>query len=196
MTPEEKARRRIDQQLQQCGWAVMDYNDLDLTAGPGVAAREFPLRGGFADYLLYADGKAVGVVEAKPEGHTLTGVETQSGKYKDGLPAGLPHFRLPLPFAYESTGTETQFTNALEPDARGRVLFAFHRPEEMIRLATLDEQLRARLRAMPLLNTTRLWRVQVESVRNLEASLADNRPRSLIQMATGSGKTFTGSAMT
>jgi len=126
-----------------------------------------------------------------PEGHNLTGVETQSGKYLDGLPNGLPHYRLPLPFAYESTGTVTHFTNALEPDARSREVFTFHRPEELIRLATLDLQMRGLLRKMPSLNTQRLWRVQVDSIQNLEVSLADNRPRSLIQMATGSGKTYT-----
>src|ERR1700709_169957 len=113
MTPEQRARQNIDRLLHDSGWLVQDYAGMDLSAGPGIAVREFPLKGGFADYLLYADRRAVGVVEAKPEGHTLTGVETQSGKYKDGLPKNLPHFRLPLPFAYESTGTVTRFTNAL-----------------------------------------------------------------------------------
>src|SRR6516225_2622533 len=151
MTPEQKARLSIDRQLEASGWVVQDYADMNISAGLGVAVREFPLKTGFADYLLYADYKALGVVEAKPEGHTLAGVETQSGKYLDGLPNGLPSFRLPLPFAYESTGTVTQFTNALEPDARSREVFTFHRPEELIRLATLDEQVRALLRRMPAL---------------------------------------------
>jgi hypothetical protein len=75
---------------------------MNISAGPGVAIREFPLSTGEADYLLYTDAKAIGVVEAKPEGHSLTGVETQSGKYLDGLPANLPNYRLPLPFVYES----------------------------------------------------------------------------------------------
>lgn len=101
-----------------------------VSAGPGVAVREFPLTTGDADYMLYADARAIGVVEAKPKGHTLTGVETQSGKYLDGLPAGLPHHRLPLPFAYESTGEVTQFATTLETDARSRAVFTLHRPEE------------------------------------------------------------------
>jgi type I restriction enzyme R subunit len=191
MTPEQKSRQEIDRQLEQCGWIVQTFRDMNISAGPGVAVREFPLKSGFADYLLYADCKALGVIEAKPEGHTLTGVETQSGKYMDGLPSGLPSFHLPLPFAYESTGTVSQFTNALEPDARSREVFTFHRPEELIRLVKLDHQVRGLLRQMPELNTQRLWRVQVDSIQNLEVSLADNRPRSLIQMATGSGKTYT-----
>ena len=99
--------------------------------------------------MLYAGGKAIGVVEAKPVGHALTGVEVQSAKYTSGLPAGLPHYHLPLPFAYESTGAVTQFTNKLDPHPRSREVFTFHRPEELIRLATQDAQLRARLCVMP-----------------------------------------------
>src|SRR3954452_14530648 len=106
MTPEQLSRQQIDRQLEQAGWLVQDYKDMHLSAGPGVAVREFPLKTGFADYMLYADCRAVGVVEAKPEGHTLTGVETQSGKYLDGLRNKVPAHCLPLPFAYESTGTE------------------------------------------------------------------------------------------
>ncbi|MGH9123596.1 MAG: restriction endonuclease subunit R, partial [Acidimicrobiales bacterium] len=96
MTPEQLARQNIDRWLEVSGWIVQDYRELNISAGPGVAVREFPLKSGTADYMLYADCRAVGVVEAKPEGHTLTGVETQSGKYLDGLPANLPHFVLPL----------------------------------------------------------------------------------------------------
>lgn len=190
--PEQQTRQSIDTQLQQCGWLVQDHKEMNITAGPGVAVREFPLKTGFADYMLYADGKAIGVVEAKPEGHTLTGVEIQSTKYVEGLPDPLPNWHRPLPFAYESTGVETQFTNGLNPHPRSRLVFTFHRPEELIRLAKLGpDQLRANLRAMPALNTDRLWKVQTEAITKLEQSLANNRPRSLIQMATGSGKTYT-----
>ena len=191
MTPEDKARQRIDQQLERCGWTVQDYRDMNISAAQGVAVREFPLTTGESDYMLYADGKAIGVVEAKPEGHSLTGVETQSGKYLDGLPANLPHYRLPLPFAYESTGAVTRFANNLEPHARSREVFTFHRPQELIRLVNLDSQVRTLLHQLPPLDSGRLWRVQTEAIQNLEKSLADNRPRALIQMATGSGKTFT-----
>jgi type I restriction enzyme R subunit len=97
----------------------------------------------------------------------------------------------PLPFAYETTGVVTQFTNNLDPEPRSREVFTFHRPEELIRLAKMDVQLRAKLQLMPELNAAGLWDVQQEAVGNLEVSLAENRPRSLIQMATGSGKTYT-----
>ena len=191
LTPEQQAREQIDHQLEEAGWQVQNYREMNISAGLGIAVREFRLKSGSADYMLYADGKAIGVVEAKPEGHPLSGVELQSKKYTDGLPAGLPYYRLPLPFAYESTGTVTQFTNSLEPDARSREVFTFHQPSELIRLANLDNQVRTLLRKMPPLDVGQLWKVQVASIQNLEKSLAQNRPRSLIQMATGSGKTFT-----
>lgn len=191
MTPEQKARQEIDRQLDAAGWVVQDYRDIHITAGPGVAVREFPLQTGEADYLLYVDGQVIGVIEAKPEGHTLTGVETQSAKYTSGMPPEVPHYRLPLPFAYESTGAVTQFTNALDPEARSREVFTFHRPEELQRLAELDAQLRTNLQHLPPLNTERLWPVQITAINKLEESFAQNRPRALIQMATGSGKTFT-----
>lgn len=191
-TPENIARTTIDKKLENSGWAVQDHKAMNIYASKGVAIRNFPLKRGFADYLLYADGKAIGVVEAKKEGYTLTGVEIQSTKYSDELPKGLPHFHIPLPFVYESTGTITQFTNRLDPDPRSRDVFTFHRPEELIRLAKLgNSQLRAKLKEMPELSTSGLWNAQIEAIANLEASLAKTRPRALIQMATGSGKTFT-----
>ena len=191
MTPEQKAREEIDRQLAACGWILQNHKTMNIMAGMGVAVREFPLRTGFADYLLYVDAKVIGLVEAKPEGHTLSGVEVQSSKYTLGLPDGVPHYRKPLPFAYESTGAVTQFTSSLEPDFRSRDVFTFHRPDELLRLVKLESQVRANLRAMPPLDDARLWRVQSDAVKNLEASLAANRPRALIQMATGSGKTYT-----
>ena len=170
---------------------MQDFKAMNIMAGPGVAVREYPLKTGFADYLLYVEGKVIGIVEAKPEGHPLVGVEVQSSKYTLGLPDGIPHYRKPLPFAYESTGAVTQFTNSLEPDYASREVFAFHRPEELKRLVGLDAQLRENLRHLPELADPNLWAVQAEAIRNLEKSLALNKPRALIQMATGSGKTFT-----
>jgi type I restriction enzyme R subunit len=106
MKPEDLARDRIDAQLDDCGWTVQDGKAMNIMAGPGAAVREFILKPGHgrADYLLYVDGKVLGVIEAKPEGHTLRGVETQSAMYTEGLPDGMPNCRLPIPFAYESTG--------------------------------------------------------------------------------------------
>lgn len=118
--PEQRARRNIDRMLAAAGWIVQDRSDSNIEAGRGVAIREFPLKSGsgFADYLLYVDAAAAGVIEAKREGLALTGVELQSSKYSTGLPDDLPAPRRPLPFCYQSTGVETRFTNLLEPEAR------------------------------------------------------------------------------
>jgi len=194
-TPEQLARKKIDRQLEAAGWQVQDFKTMNIHAAAGVAVREFPLKAGFADYMLYVNDKAIGPVEAKPEGHTLTGVEVQSSKYTFGLPDHLPIWHRPLPFAYETTGTVTQFTNALDPDPRSREVFTFHRPEELLRLVSQQEQVRGKLKTLPALETEGLWAVQIEAIENLEKSFAHNRPRALIQMATGSGKTYTAASL-
>jgi type I restriction enzyme R subunit len=213
MSPsEQEARQQIDELLAACGWQVQDASAAHIHAARGVAIREFPLPGfGFADYLLYIDGKAAGVIEAKKVGATLTGVEVQSTKYTQGLPEGLPRWHNPLPFCFESTGVETRFTNGLDPEPRSRNVFAFHRPEFLAALldAALPTQglsgdlygarlaaeppqtFLARLQQMPELVTAGLWPAQIKAISNLEGSLRQNKPRALIQMATGSGKTFT-----
>lgn len=140
--PEAAARAEIDRLLTAAGWAVQDFKQADIHAARGVAIREFQLNAGFgeADYLLYVDGKAAGVIEAKKQGATLTGVEVQSGKYSQGLPQSLPAWRRPLAFIYESTGAETHFTNGLDPEPRARNVFAFHRPETLAEwLASLPQ---------------------------------------------------------
>ncbi|MGA3211577.1 MAG: DEAD/DEAH box helicase family protein [Terriglobales bacterium] len=195
ITPEDLAREKIDAMLAAAGWAVQNRDQVNLTAAPGVAVREFPLRTGEADYLLFVDGMAAGVVEAKREGTTLTGVEIQTAKYSEGLPPELPCPRRPLPFLYQSTGVETRFTSLLEPDARSRNVFWFHRPETLTEWLTAELQqpgstLRAKLRHLPELITEGLYPAQITAIRKLETSLADNRPRALIQMASGGGKTF------
>jgi type I restriction enzyme R subunit len=210
-TPEQEARETIDKMLDQSGWDVQDVENANIHAKKGVAIREFPLdKGhGFADYLLYVDSKAAGVIEAKKVGNTLTGVEIQSDKYKTGLPEDLPAWYRPLPFCYQSTGVETRFTNDLDPVPRSRDIFSFHRPETFEEWLNDDtpvsmdkaaekqapfgkpSTLNLRLKQMPELIEEGFWPAQIIAVKNLEKSLADNRPRALIQMATGSGKTFT-----
>ncbi len=132
ITPEQKARVEIDADLAAAGWLVQSREDLDLRAGRGIAVREFVMKPGFgfADYLLYVDRKAVGAIEAKPEG-TLTGVEAQSAKYAAGLPDNLPAHRRPLPFLFESNGAVTYFTNGLDPIPCSRKVFNFPRPETL-----------------------------------------------------------------
>jgi type I restriction enzyme R subunit len=211
--PEAKAREKIDLLLVQAGWLVQDREDMNLTAGDGIAVREFKLEKhhGYVDYLLFVDGNALGVVEAKPAGYSLTSVEFQAKKYVDGLPDSLTAPQKPLPFTYISTGEETVLINMLDPQPRSRPVFTFQRPEtlrEWLGADTLDgwlkqsggfytraddtkpSTLRARLRAMPPVELPGLWPNKVQAIVNLEKSLFDDRPRALIQMATGTGKTL------
>jgi type I restriction enzyme R subunit len=190
MDPEERARRNIDRLLEAAGWKVQDYRDLSLGAGLGVVVRSFPLKTGEADYVVFVDRKAVGVIEAKPEGTTLSGVSEQTEKYLWGLPESIPSVGKPLRFAYESTGVETFFRDLRDPDSRSRRIFAFHRPEMLREWLRQENTLRARLRTIPPLITEGLWACQIEAITNLEQSFAESRPRALIQMASGSGKTF------
>jgi type I restriction enzyme R subunit len=190
MKPEQQARQHIDALLAQAGWAIQEYPAFNLAACRGVAVTEFPLSGGTPDYLLFVDRKAVGVVEAKAEGHTLSGVSEQSAAYAIGAAASVPTVQEPLPFAYESTGVETFFRDLRDPDARSRRVFAFHRPETLAGWLAEGDTLRARLRAMPPLVLDGLRECQVEAIQGLERSHAMDRPRALIQMATGAGKTF------
>jgi len=210
--PEALAREKIDLLLEQAGWVVQDRNEMNVTL-PAVAVREFKLeRGhGFVDYLLFVDGQAVGVCEAKKAGVPVRNVEVQAQKYVEGLPAALDAPIQPLPFAYISTGDETAFINLLDPHPRTREVFSFHQPEtirEWLTADTLDtwvrrpggfytvaddtkpSTLRARLRAMPPVVLPGLWPNKVQAVTGIEKSLFDDKPRSLIQMATGTGKTL------
>ncbi|MBN2053770.1 DEAD/DEAH box helicase family protein [bacterium] len=215
-TPEQKARSNIDQQLEQSGWAVQSRDEINLRAGRGVAIRELHVGHGHgvADYLLFVDEKPVGVVEAKKEGHTLSGVAPQAEKYADGMPGCIEPPITPLPFRYLSTGVITKFFNNLDPRPRTRTIFQFHRPEtfaEWLRAETLDtwvkrlhgkgglytaadethpSTLRSRLQTMPPISIPNLWQNKVIALTRMEQSLKEDHPRSLIQMATGSGKTL------
>ncbi len=210
--PEAQARVRIDAQLEASGWVVQDWKEMNLYAGQGVAVREFVMATGygFADYLLFVDQKAVGVLEAKKEGFTLSGVEGQAEKYSKGLPENLSVPVRPLPFLYQANGEETRFTNGLDPDPRAREVFQIHRPEtlaEWLLADNLDDWVkstgshtaaddtqpstfRSRLQTLPELERSFLFPNQFTAIGNLERSLKQNHPRSLIQMATGSGKTI------
>lgn len=191
MKPEAQARQIIDQLLSDAGWQVQDNQQINLGAGLGIAVREYPLKSGFADYLLFINRKAAGVIEAKPVGSTLSGVEIQSDKYSFNLPKTLVCHQKPLPFIYESTGTETYFRDSRDPNYRSRRVFAFHKPETLQEWLSEPDTLRGRLQHLPVIETEDLRDCQKEAISGLFSSLKENRPRALIQMATGVGKTYT-----
>lgn len=190
LTPEQKARQNIDKQLFQVGWVVQDLKDFNPSSGIGIAVREYPTESGSADYILFIDRKPAGVIEAKKEGHTLSQVHDQTIRYSAD---NLKYIRKDevLPFQYESTGTETYFTDARDPSPRQREIFHFHKPETLIEWLKQEDTLRARLKKFPTLNSSGLRVCQVNAIVNLEESFSLNKPRALVQMATGAGKTFT-----
>jgi type I restriction enzyme R subunit len=200
LNPEQRARQLIDAQLLACGWRVQDFKAADFSAGRGIALREVPLKTGPCDYLLLVDRRAVGIIEAKKQGTTLSTVAEQSGRYANSLPdflaAGVTG---QLPFLYESTGVETLFRDERDPEPRSRRVFAFHRPETLAGWIAETDTLRRRLAQMPFahpLSTAGMRACQVEAITGLEKSFAEDRPRALIHMATGAGKTFTACAFT
>lgn len=190
--PEQKARDNIDRQLLACGWVIQDKKKINLSAAHGVAVREYQTDAGPADYVLFVDKKPVGLIEAKreEEGVHLTLVEEQSAEYARAK----LKYRLdsePLCFVYESTGELTRFTDYKDPKPRSRPVFSFHRPETFQKLLKEEKTLRARFFDIPELHIEGLRDCQITAITNLEKSFKENRPKALIQMATGSGKTFT-----
>ena len=192
MNPEEKARIRIDEELTQAGWVIQDRKDFNRNAALGVAVREFMMQDNTeADYLLFIDGKACGVIEAKKLGVSLSGVENQSKGYACHLPEKTRAWQMPLPFIYETNSEEIYFTDVRDVNACSRRVFNFHRPETLLEFLNQTTTLRNNLKSMPALNTAGLRDCQIEAIEGLEQSLANNQKRSLIHMATGAGKTFT-----
>jgi len=189
--PEQSARDRIDGQLRAAGWAVQDKKAIDFHIGNGQAIREYTTDSGPADYVLFVDGAPVGVIEAKKEtlGQSITAAETQTEGYAAAKLKWVQKTGLPLPFLYEATGVITRFTDQRDPKPRSREVFSFHRPETLREWLASEKPLRARLLDLPPLDPTGLRDCQVGAITNLDASF--KAARALVQMATGSGKTFT-----
>ena len=192
MTPEEKARQTIDEKLIQSGWAIQNMNELNLSAALGVAVREFPTSTGPVDYALFVDGKPVGVVEAKRDelGESITDVENQSGRYANSKFKWVKT-DYSIRFAYEATGKIVRFTDYADIKCRSRAVFSFHRPETLQKLLKQPDTIRNNMKHFPPLDETGFRKCQINAIRNLDNSFAENRPKALVQMATGAGKTFT-----
>lgn len=196
MTPEQHARQQIDAMLAAAGWVLQDMKRFNPLEASGVAVREFQTDQGPADYILFVDSEPAGVIEAKPAGTILSPVEEQSVRYAAARLKWSVRTE-PLFFLYESTGAETRFTDTRDPVPRSREVFHFHRPETFREWLREGRSLRDRLQYLPDLELVRVARpkffreCQFKAIRDLEQSFRDNRPRALIQMATGAGKTFT-----
>ena len=192
MTPEEKARLEIDRKLKESGWTIQNMNQLNLTASLGVAVREFPTSTGPADYALFVDGEPVGVIEAKKSdiGENITAVEGQSSRYANSTFKWIKgDYR--IRFAYEATDKLTRFTDYNDVKYRSRTVFTFHRPETLAALTNQADTIRNNMKHFPEFDGTGFRKCQITAIENLDRSFADNRPKALVQMATGAGKTFT-----
>lgn len=188
--PEQIARDQIDQQLTACGWVIQHKSAINLAAATGVAVREYQTDKGPADYVLFVDKKPVGIIEAKraEEAVHLTVHEEQTAGYASAKLKYLHNE--PLFFGYESTGEVTRFTDYRDRKPRSRPVFSFHRPETFAEWLKQDKSLRTRLHDIPVLPTDGLRDCQINAITNLEASFKEAKPKALIQMATGSGKTL------
>ena len=192
MKPEDKVREKIDDILKQVGFVIQDREEFNRNASLGVAVREFVMSDeSKADYLLFIDGKACGVIEAKKEGISLSGIELQAKHYASHIPKELRIWQNPLPFIYVSNFSEIYFADLREQDYSSRQIFSFHTPESLFENLKRDKTLRDSLKEIPKLDAAGLRKCQIEAIERLDNSLKLNKPRSLIQMATGSGKTFT-----
>ena len=194
LAAEQHARVEIDRQLAAAGWAVVDRKDLNAFVPSAVREVIMAPGHGRADYALYLDREVVGVIEAKPAGTPLSGVEWQSAMYAAGLPDSARK-RLhdgKLPFVFEANGVETHFTNGYDPEPRARRFFGFPRPETLARWIRDGQMWRGHVQHLPALLEEGLRPAQITAVQGIERSLAEQRyDRSLVQMATGAGKTFT-----
>ena len=190
--PEQIARDTIDKQLRDAGWTVQNKDEIDFNVGQGQAIREYHTDTGPADYVLFIDSKPIGITEAKKEalGHKITTFEEQTGDYATSKLQWIQQ-GAPLPFLYEATGVITRFTDQRDPKPRSRQTFSFHRPETLRRWLNQGDTLRHRLQHIPALKVDHLRDCQISAITNLEDSFNDAKPKALIQMATGAGKTFT-----
>lgn len=190
--PEQIARDNIDRQLVACGWVIQDKNKINLNASSGVVVRYYLTQDGKeTDYVMFVDKKPVGVIEAKreEEGHRLTVHESQSEEYATSKLKYLNND--PLPFVYESTGDVTRFTDFRDPKPRSRPVFTFHRPETFRSWLKKEKSLRSSLNDLPALPTEGLRECQIIAINKLDKSFKECKPKALIQMATGAGKTYT-----
>lgn len=192
MSPEAQARIIIDKKLTESGWILQDMKQINLTASTGVAVREFPTSTGPVDYALFVDGMPVGIVEAKKSsaGENITVVEGQSARYATSTFKWIQQ-EYRIRFAYEATDKIVRFTDYDDVKYRSRKVFSFHRPETLSALLKANDTIRNNMKSFPKLDETGFRKCQVTAIKNLDVSFAENRPKALVQMATGAGKTFT-----
>lgn len=189
MTPEEKARQKIDQWFAEAGWKVINREDYEPTC-TAVAIREGLLKGNLeADYFLFINGKAVGVLEAKREDVDALSdkVCEQAALYAKSVPHIYQTYQNPLPFIFTSNGKELYFCDFREQEQSFKQIMAIPTPYELVKQLGIGDY----FAGLPTLQKKGLRDCQYEAVTELEKSFRTGQNRALMVLATGAGKTYT-----
>ena len=189
MTPEEKARQKIDQWFADAGWEVINRDDYEPTC-TAVAIREGLLKGNLeADYFLFINGKAVGVLEAKrEETDTFSSkVCEQAALYAKSVPNIYQTYQKPLPFIFTSNGKELYFCDFREQDHYFKQIMTIPTPHELVKKLGINDY----FAGLPTLRKKGLRDCQYEAITELEKSFRSGKKRALMVLATGAGKTYT-----
>ncbi len=189
MTPEEKARVKIDKMFDEAGWKVVNREDFSPTI-TAAAIREGLLKGNLeADYFLFINGKAVGVLEAKREEVNVdsSSVHDQVEHYIKSVPNCYQTYSNPLPLAYLSNGNDVFFRDYREEFSRYDTFGRIHTPKEVANLLGIIDP----YAGLPTLRKNGLRECQYEAITELEKSFRLGQNRALMVLATGAGKTYT-----
>ena len=189
MLPEEKARIKIDQWFYDAGWEVVNRDQYTPTS-TAVAIREGLLKGNLeADYFLFINGKAVGVLEAKREEVDVSSgiVSDQVVTYAKNIPQYYQAYQRPLPLLYKSNGKIVLFKDYRDNDSDFEEINRIHTPWEIVKVLGIDDP----FAGLPTLRSKRLRDCQYEAVTELEKSFRIGQNRALMVLATGAGKTYT-----
>ena len=189
MTPEEKARQKIDLWFAEAGWKVINREDYEPTC-TAVAIREGLLKGNLeADYFLFINGKAIGVLEAKREeiDPFSNNVCEQAVLYAKSVPHIYQAYQKPLPFIFTSNGKELFFCDFREQKQSFKQIMAIPTPYELVKQLGISDY----FAGLPSLQKKGLRDCQYEAVTELEKSFRSGQNRALMVLATGAGKTYT-----
>ena len=187
MLPEEKARVKIDKQLRNAGWDIVARDE--YVPNSTSAIKEALMVGNTeSDYLLFIDGKAIAVVEAKREDNPLGDeVKAQAEGYATTPQSwyGL-WFQKLIPLVYLANGNKIYFKNMLKPDSDYEELQQMHTPKKMLQIIGQKSE----YGALPLLEKKGLRDCQYRAELKFEESLKLGNKKNLAVLATGSGKTY------
>lgn len=189
MTPEEKARQKIDQWFAEAGWKVINREDYEPTS-TAVAIREGLLKGNLeADYFLFINGKAVGVLEAKREDIDALSdkVCAQAALYAKSVPHIYQTYQNPLPFIFTSNGKDLYFCDFRKQEQSFKQIMAIPTPYDLVKQLGISDY----FAGLPTLQKKGLRDCQYEAVTELEKSFRSGQNRALMVLATGAGKTYT-----